>query len=692
MKKIFLGLLLSIFLCSATLFSSEGTRVEKSIEVVGYGKDQTTAIQNALIEAIKQKHGVYIQSLKGVFTSYLQSSSSKNGQNDYKTAMNDAMIQSIKSATQGYIDNYQVVDMTQEGSDYKATVRIVTVQYKAPGYSANRRRKIVVVPSYSENTYFDIFGRLVPAKEVSYNLTEELINDLTQTRKFSVLDRENSAAYNQEKKLILSPDASKEEILKLGNVLGTDYLVISTIKEFRITNKKIPLKAVGQVINKVMVSAMVQYKIIVMATRQVKWSSTLEFNFKPKGKNAKQMFYDAIRRIGKKLTYEIIANVYPIRINDISANGDAILNQKTKVGDIYNVYAVGKKLYDPYTKEFLGYDEVKIGVIQVVRSLAKVSYAKVIEGRIQRGSICRKANKTKRLAVNIRKKEFAGQQDRVGVVNQKKYIAIKPLEVSRNIDKYKYRYIKDANIALKIKDLVNKSKKYKVLSRSADEIKAMMEENEFSKSDLTDNMSEDAMKFANVDYQLIPKITKFKIYTLSKKIPYVDAYDNKDYIKMELNVVVLDRKGEVVFESTKTQTYTRSWSSEKKLRRKRPPYSAVNKVAQQLVSKVLYDLLNKKAQMLSKKFITVVEVNKNSIYLDLGDNTDIKEGDIFPVYHEPKVKLIKRTGKTRLSYGEKIAVVKIDGIYDDGAEAIVIKGKISNIKEGDVLRVKRKRK
>jgi len=337
---------------------------------------------------------------------------------------------------------------------------------------------------------------------------------------------------------------------------------------------------------------------------------------------------------------------------------------------------------------------MKTGTIKITRSLAKVAYGTVVEGNIQGNSICRKVKNPSKKTRKSSSRQSRGdsfQKAEVKDPNAKKYIAIKALSISNGIDKYKHKYIKDANIAIKIKNTVNKSKKYRVLTRDKEQAQAMMDENELSNSDLSDDMDGDSMKFSNVDYQLLPKVTKLKMRRSSNKLDDIDVYENSDYIKMELNVVVLDRKGEVIFESTKADTYSRAWTSEKKVKG-RPSYKAVSKLADKLTAKVLYDLLNKKAEMMNAKFITVVEVSKKTIYLDLGENTDIQEGDEYPVYKEPKIKTIKRTGKTRLSYGDKIATVRIEGIYDDGAEAVVVNGKISRIKEGYVLRVKRRRK
>ena len=691
--NILIKIFLSIFILSISLYANEGTRVEKVTEISGYGYTKPLAIQNALIEAVKQKNGAYVQSVKKLFRSSSKKYASNGMDSASLTKMNSAMSKQIKIATAGYIDNYEIIDMIKHEDDYEAVIRIVKVEYRAPGNSAHKRRKMVIVPSYTENIAFDVLNKLKSTKDVSINLSQELTNSITQTRKFAILDRGNKSAYRGEKRVILSPSAHKDEILKLGQVLGADYLVVSTIKEFKIAKQTKYIESIGQKVSKLKAFATVNYQILTMSTRQIKWSNTMDFEFVVKGNNNQQIYYNVMKKIARDLTNEIIENIYPIRIAKVSRNGDAVLTQSAPLGSIYDVYSMGEKLYDPYTKEFLGYDEMKTGTIEITRSLAKVAYGTVLSGDIQNNSICRKVKGSSKKAKKRASSSRSGYSNEPEVKkdpNAKKYIAIKSLSISSGIDKYKHKYIKDANIAVKIKNTVNKSKKYRVLTRDKAQAQAMMDENSLSNSDLSDDMDEDSMKFSNVDYQLLAKVTKFKLGRSSNKLEDIDIYENSDYIKMELNIVVIDRKGEVIFESTKSDKYSRSWTTENKVKG-RPSYKAVSKLAAKLTSQVLYDLLNAKAQQMNAKFITVVEVSRKTIYLDLGENADIQEGDEYPVYKEPKIKTIKRTGKTRLSYGDKIATVRIDGIYDDGAEAVVVDGKISRIKEGYVLRVKRRR-
>jgi hypothetical protein len=394
-----------------------------------------------------------------------------------------------------------------------------------------------------------------------------------------------------------------------------------------------------------------------MATKQVKWSNTVDFEFKPKGKTSQQIYYNSLRKISRDLINEVIENIYPIRISKISSNGDAILTQTTKLNSMYDVYELGEKLYDPYTKEFLGYDEVKTGRIKTVRSLAKVSYAKVIDGYVKRNSICRKVKSKKK----VQKK------------GTKTDVLIQDFKFETKINRYTRQILAKTQLLKQIKQSVNGSANYHVISKDT-------AYEEMSTSDDT------SLKY----FQILPIIKKFKVFTTSKKLEDIEVFENRDYADIALSIKVIDKKGKVVFQTTKEKKYSNAWTANKKLKRTSPSIKIIKKITNEIVSDALNDFFNKTAG----HFISVVEVGDEIVYLeiDAGANIDIQEGDKYPVYKRPILKTNKRTGKTHLRYSKKIATVKIDGVFDDGIEAIVIQGKISDIKEGDVLRIRKRRK
>ena len=381
-----------IFVCTSTIvFGSQSTKDIKHVEAIGYGITKKSAIEDALVSALQKTKGVNIESVQASINQFNSTSVIENGKEFDSTQMKENILNTLKTSTDGKIDTYDIlsVDKSIDGSGWEATVEVSIVEYKTPGHSAHKRRKLVVVPSYSRDMSFQVLNRSKTSYDVSQRLTQEIISSITQTRKFSVLDRANNRAYQSEKDIILSKDAHKDEILKLGNILGTDYLVVSTISDFRISNNSSISSLTGQEISDLQAFATIQYKIIAMATKQIKWSNSTTIDFVPTGNSDEQIFQNVLNKISSDITYEIIENIYPLKIAKLSRNGSAIISQNLKEGAVYNVFDLGEKIYDEYTKEFLGYDEIQTGKIRITRSLPKVSYGQVIEGDIKKGNVCR---------------------------------------------------------------------------------------------------------------------------------------------------------------------------------------------------------------------------------------------------------------------------------------------------------------
>ncbi len=386
MKKLIICLL---FL---SLFAQAGIVTKKSIiteQGIGIGLTRASAVNNAILEALEQLNGVSIKKITFISNKTINST---NG-NEAKYIYNSA----IKKFTSGRVDSYKILDVIDYGDGrFEASVEItktkVSKKYKTPGYSAKNRRAIVIVPSYTNKNRYFILNQSKSAYDLSLKLTQELVSSVTQTRKFSVLDREDNEAYRNEKALIRSRDTSTDEFLKLGQVLGTDYLLVTNITEFSISKDNNQDAIVANMSSSYKTSATIQFRIIAMATRQIKWSNTSSYNFEVNGKTNEQIYSNSLKKLSSHITTQLIENIYPINVVNVSSK-EVIINQGSlKVGTKFEVYKLGKNIIDTYTKESLGRVESKVAVIEIIRSLAKMSSAKIIQGKVSKGNICRTIN------------------------------------------------------------------------------------------------------------------------------------------------------------------------------------------------------------------------------------------------------------------------------------------------------------
>lgn len=356
----------------------------KTVEGKGEGFSRLEAINNALIEAISQLSGIYMKQEKFINDKSIESSKGDSSSYEYNNK--------IQRFTKGKADSYSILEVNELNGKYEAIVSITnaktTKEYKTPGLDSKSRRSIIIIPANLNYDSFLVLGEYKSSASVNINLSQELLNTITQTRKFNVLDREESRAFFDENSMIRSEDASKDESLKLAHVLGSDYILLTSIKDVVIEKEKVS-GYITVTNNSYKASVTVQFKVITTATRQVKFSNTRTFEFEPTGNSDKQIYYDTLNKISNNISTELIENIYPLKIVDVNTNEITINQGNLILGTKYEVFKLGKKITDSYTKESLGSSETNVGTVEIIRVLPKYSVARIIEGNVSKNDIVR---------------------------------------------------------------------------------------------------------------------------------------------------------------------------------------------------------------------------------------------------------------------------------------------------------------
>jgi curli biogenesis system outer membrane secretion channel CsgG len=407
MMKFVLGFFLCVVLSPNLLFADEQVTI---LEVEGFGISRNEAIQNGLIQALKQAKGVTIESQKTFAKSLREKSTSQDGNNSHQVEIHALSEGVVREITQGLINEYRVIDSQKiSGGEWEVTLAVKMLRYKTPGISPHSRRKIAIIPFRTTKDSYDFRGGYIPSSEISRQFTQKLITEITQTRRFTVLDREYMEEFLREKNLVLSADAPVAEQMKIGEVLGVDYLLIGTISEANLKRTPYTIHVTGETGFDYSASFIADYRIMVMATRQIKWSDSVtlslgdaELQRMSSSLRVDQLQQALLTKAAKEIIHRAMENIYPLRIVNIQENGEVILNQggvTVKNGEILDVFTKGEKIIDPYTGESLGAAESWIAQIKITRVIPKMSYARIIKGElstIKNGSICRRlANKRK---------------------------------------------------------------------------------------------------------------------------------------------------------------------------------------------------------------------------------------------------------------------------------------------------------
>ncbi|MCG8565738.1 MAG: hypothetical protein MI747_11725, partial [Desulfobacterales bacterium] len=169
---------------------------------------------------------------------------------------------------------------------------------------------------------------------------------------------------------------------RLGNRLGTDFIVVGQInkavfkkwyKEMKSTGKKFAMSRYGGAFT---------YRILDVATGQIVFSQLYDGIRTHEGD-----LPDMSRIAGKNaeaIGRQIVQGIFPLAV--VSVSGKSVyLGQGGETivkGQKYKLIQYGKTLFDPYTKESLGREEIEVGVVQVVDVQAKTSRAKILKSSL----------------------------------------------------------------------------------------------------------------------------------------------------------------------------------------------------------------------------------------------------------------------------------------------------------------------
>ncbi|KAF3978430.1 MAG: penicillin-binding protein activator LpoB [Methylococcales symbiont of Iophon sp. n. MRB-2018] len=400
---------LSIFLLPNTLLAAEKVTI---LEVKGFGVTMSAAIQDGLIEAVKQTTGIEIDSQKEFIKKISETNVSTDQSNSHAVKIDTQSQNVVKEATNGLIREYRIIDSDEiKVGQWEVNLAVKMIRYKTPGIDPHSRRKIAVIPFQSTKPSFTLHGTSIHSSEISKQFAQKLVTELTQSRRFAVLDREHIKEFLAEKKLILSSDTPTSELMKIGEVLGVDYLLIGTISNVNQKQTPYTIQVTGETGTNYSVSFFADYRIIVMATRQIKWADSVALTIDDAGVqkmtsslDANQIQQNLLGLAAKEIIQKAVANIYPLKVVKVQDNGEIVLNQggvTISNGEELNIFHLGEQLVDPYTGESLGSYETWVATIKINRVIPKMSFGSVIKGdlaSIKKGNICRRTINAKKIS------------------------------------------------------------------------------------------------------------------------------------------------------------------------------------------------------------------------------------------------------------------------------------------------------
>lgn len=239
--------------------------------------------------------------------------------------------------------------------------------------------------------------------KIGDGISDMLATSLMKTGKFDLYERKKMDAILEEQKLGLTGLITPETAVKMGKLLGVQYIVIGSVNQFG--QKEEGGSAFGISINSLVARVGADIRIVKVESGQImaaesgvgEESSTgvsianadilpTELDFGSKGfdqtiigKATVKCVNDLSDKIGKAFGFQGLEG----KIMKIST-GKVFINMGkdsgVTLGQVFQVMRKGEDMKDPDTGEVLGSEDTKIGLVKIIEIKDKFCIAEILEG------------------------------------------------------------------------------------------------------------------------------------------------------------------------------------------------------------------------------------------------------------------------------------------------------------------------
>lgn len=369
LRKFFSCSLLAAFVLGSMAAIAPACSETVVVEAQGNGSSRSNAVSSALIAAVEQVSGLKIEA-NSILRQEL--SSSANGLERAFDLTEKHQIEVLRQ-TGGIVKSYEVISVEDTGGgSFNALLRVSIERYSTPGLPTEDRRRIVVA----------LPANLASADPAQLAVMRDALNSyLVQTRRFAVVDRESDTAYRQEIDLLKSADVPLAETVRIGQVIGADYVLLSKVRQLEATSHEQVLPITGTKVTRNSAKLSSDFIVIEIASRQIKWSGQV-------GAEVAGDREAVVRAAAAEIGEKVVNAIFPLRVIQIVDRRTFVINQggdTIKVGQSFLANMLGEPTTDPYTKEPLGRAEIPIGTVRISRVDPKLSYGELVSGTLPEG-------------------------------------------------------------------------------------------------------------------------------------------------------------------------------------------------------------------------------------------------------------------------------------------------------------------
>ena len=266
-------------------------------------------------------------------------------------------------------------------------VKIRANVIKYDGGAGSERPRIVVALPRTSVAGFELGDSRLPAAEIADRIRRSLVDQLSRSNRFLVIDRGFSAEIDAELQNITAPSANPADVVRLGQRLTADIVMVPVIEYFEYRRNVRTLKLSGRELVSYAGGFKGTVSVLNVASGRLITNDTFSVPF-PKtepralgsGVDAQGIADSVVRDWTVQQVGTLIRKTFPVSVIKLNGN-EVVLSQGGSLlrqGVAYELVQMGDELIDPQTRQSLGRTEEPIGTVTVTRVDPNLSYGRIL--------------------------------------------------------------------------------------------------------------------------------------------------------------------------------------------------------------------------------------------------------------------------------------------------------------------------
>lgn len=259
-------------------------------------------------------------------------------------------------------------------------------------------------------------------------------------------------------------------------------------------------------------------------------------------------------------------------------------------------------------------------------------------------------------------------------------VAVSDLIVSDAISQKQQEIVKKSSLVADVENAIRNGRKFELLTRRAAHLKAIRDEQNFAKSDLSAGDAAREGELSNAQSLVQIEVLDFNFNRNSSRVPNIsNKFRVQDVAKVELSVQILDTsKGTVVGsflikESGSGGSFIANGAG-----------APNNDLLDAVLKKTAGALANQLSDTIFP--VTVIKVQGKKLFINRGNDSGLKVGETFIVFEPGEALIDPQTGENLGSAETEVGECKVSRINPKFSVVDVTKGDPSSFSEGFILR------